>query len=324
MTGVEVKSACFRIGVNNPTPTMPSIFDALSRDTTSAYNSLAAMIEKEQRSHFLSARSCNIYQDSDNDITPDDRMMMVDWAYSIVDTCKFDRMTVAMAMEMVDRFSSNNPGSVTQTYLSDHKQYQLLVVAALYIAIKVTEPVAFGSDLFAEVCNGMYSVEEIEDTELIILRGLGWLINAPSSTLMAYDLLSIIVPKIDLSGKTLSFLLDEIRFQTEYAVRDAYFSRQRPSTIAIAAIFNALDYLDQKSCKEILSALILVMDEQFDCLSQVFETKNRLRCLVERDDVLEEDAMPCPDLEDEDAFHGAQRSTSESTKTSPRTTIDCV
>ncbi len=261
-------------------------------------------------------------------------MKMVDWAYSIVDTCQFDRMTVAIAMEMVDRLLSSTKSSSittqTQTYLSDHKQYQLLVIAALYISIKVTEPVAFGSDLFAEVCNGMYTVEEIEDTEWIILEGLGWQINAPASTQVAYDLLSLILYKVDdLSKETVSFLLDEVRFQAEYAVRDCYFSRVRPSTIAVASIFNALDYLDDReTCKEILSALVLVMDDTFDCLGQVFAAKNRLRCLVERDDVLEEeDELSCPPaLEDETAsFHdGAQRRTSESTKDSPRTVISYI
>jgi hypothetical protein len=37
-------------------------------------------------------------------ITDADRKILVDWCYGLVDNCHFSRDTVAMAMQMVDRF----------------------------------------------------------------------------------------------------------------------------------------------------------------------------------------------------------------------------
>ncbi|KAL7533755.1 hypothetical protein ACHAXR_005435 [Thalassiosira sp. AJA248-18] len=51
-------------------------------------------------------------------ITPDDRMKIVDWCYGIVDECKFDRETVAVAMNIVDRFMSSSAAAAAGTLSS--------------------------------------------------------------------------------------------------------------------------------------------------------------------------------------------------------------
>ena len=76
------------------------------------------------------------------------------------------------AMQMVDRFLSRKHSSVEQ-YLNNGRQFQLVVVTALYITIKVNESfIAIGSDMLAELCCGMYTQDEIESMELAILHGL--------------------------------------------------------------------------------------------------------------------------------------------------------
>ena len=64
-----------------------------SQDTSVLADSLQAMLKREQQPHFR--KSCN-YLNNDSGISSDERMEMVDWAYSIIDTCKFERTNVAM------------------------------------------------------------------------------------------------------------------------------------------------------------------------------------------------------------------------------------
>lgn len=56
------------------------------------------------------------------------RLKMVDWLYTIVDTCKLSRQAVPIAMSFVDRHLSNPRGGDTVTILEDRSKYQLLIM----------------------------------------------------------------------------------------------------------------------------------------------------------------------------------------------------
>lgn len=195
---------------------------------------------------------------------------------------------------MIDRFLSQ-PSITTHLYLNNRKQYQLLAMGCLYIAIKAQEPVAFASDMFASMSNGLYTISDIEDMEKIILHGLQWRINAPTSVQMAYHILSLVFTHLRqqhaddtrnlIEETTWCYLLDETRYQVEYALRDYAFSVfERPSTIALAAILNALDQVDRHERSTVLRTLLLVMDENFASSKRVYNVKQRLTRFVENND----------------------------------------
>ena len=192
------------------------------------------------------------------------------------------------AMEMVDRYLSQQ-NTPTQDFLNDPKQYQLLTMVALYIAIKVNESIAFGSDLLAEISCGAYTVEEIEATELSILHGLGFRLYAPSSFQMAQHILSLIAPHVILRESTWSFILDEVKFGLEYSVRDYFFSTRRPSKVALAAIFNAVDQVDPELFQEFAIVASLVMGSTLATPSELVASKSRLKHLIESEAPKEED-----------------------------------
>ena len=87
-------------------------------------------------------------------------------------------------MNMVDRYllsyepqtsCSTTPDAAQDNgYTHDRHHYQLLTVTALYIAIKINEPVAMDPKIFAATSGEIYSVQEIEDMEQTILKGLEW------------------------------------------------------------------------------------------------------------------------------------------------------
>ncbi|EED86585.1 predicted protein [Thalassiosira pseudonana CCMP1335] len=192
-----------------------------------------------------------------------------------------DRETVAVAMDTADRFFSNQSSYIAQRALLQCRDYELVVMTSLYLAIKLHERVLFGSDLFAEMSNGVYSVDEIERTEIHILQGLSWRVNAPTSIQMSHHILSLVSSRIrpvrQLDDRTWSDVLDEVRYQSEHAVRDYYFCTHRSSTVAIAAIFNAIELLRREDRSVLMTALLIVLQEfDFAETNDLVAAKNRL------------------------------------------------
>jgi hypothetical protein len=155
---------------------MPSATKNLSRDAASVAASLSAMMEKELTIYSCTGYLNTIQSSSPNNlntmtmITSNDRMALVDWCYGVVDHCQYSRETVASAMDMVDRFLSIPSNSTTaDKALRSPDILQLLVVTALYVAIKLNERVVMSSALFAEITRYVYTVEEIEDMERTLL-----------------------------------------------------------------------------------------------------------------------------------------------------------
>ncbi len=285
---------------------MPSATENLSRDAATVAASLSAMMEKE-----LTAYSCtgylnlNMNQSSpptnsnpNTMVTSNDRMALVDWCYGVVDHCQYSRETVASAMDMVDRFLST-PSSTADEALRSPDLLQLLVVTALYVAIKLNERVVMSSELFAEITRYVYTVEEIEDMERTLLSGLSWRCCAPTASQIGHSILSLILPYADddtISEATWGYLMDEMIYQIEYAVRDCYFCTQRASTIALAAICNAVKDGKQIRTHEhrvFLEALPRIKESfSFDSTEVVVAACKRLQVLQdnvqEADDVVPE------------------------------------
>ena len=140
------------------------------------------------------------------------------------------------------------------------------------------------SDFFAAMSKGEYTTSDIETMEFTILNTLSWRIYAPTSIQMAHSILSLIVPHVSniLSeeNNTWGFILDEVQYQTECAVRDYTLCTQRPSTVVMAALFNTINMVsDRDERKVLLHALLLVMNNQgkFASLELILGTRHRLR-----------------------------------------------
>ncbi|EED95560.1 predicted protein [Thalassiosira pseudonana CCMP1335] len=232
---------------------IPSVSVIFSQNDTVTADALAAMIEKERSTYrcidYLHTNRSN-YRTM---ITVDDRRKIVDWCYSVVDHCQFNRETVAIAMEMVDRFLSK-PSLIASRALRSHREYQLLAMSALYLAIKLNERVAFGSEYFSMMSNGAYATEEIEEMETTLLQGLAWRVNGPTSRQIAYHFLSLLCLRLGIE-------IDE------------------RTTIAMAAIFNALELkeMEDKERIDLLSELLIVVKHLDIASSDVlFAARTRL------------------------------------------------
>ncbi|KAL7534068.1 hypothetical protein ACHAXR_006956 [Thalassiosira sp. AJA248-18] len=277
--------------------------------TASIFDSLSHMIEKDCTTYscrdYLNESNCCIESSccNSNKITPDDRMKVVDWCFDIVDTCQHDRDTVAVAINMADRFMSSQ--DTTEDILHHRGQYQLLVITALYLSIKINEFinefVTFPSGKFAAITHDTYSREDIEDMEKKILHRLEWRLCVPTAQIMGsriLDLLELMLSQAvqENAGEpnddrqvglaTWDFLRDELAFQTQNAVREYYFASKRCSTIAVVAILNAIEQVNNADYELLMKALICVLKKfDFDEASVLLEARHRLRCLVGEDDV---------------------------------------
>ena len=272
----------------------------LSRNTEAVADTLSAMIKRE----FTSYSCCDGYLNPSDPtmITADDRKKLVDWCYGVVDHCQFSRETVASAMEMVDRFlaipsNSADAARVCDEALRDQSKFQLLTIAALYVSIKINEHVVLSSELLSEICSQTYTAKEIEIMEGILLTGLSWRCHAPTTHQVGLSILSLILPYVDIPEVTWGFIMDEMKYLTELAVQDYYFSTQRASTTALAAIFNAISDTSTEERREVLRAFLRVIVEcfDFDDSEHIIAARRRLHLLTkpgtEADEILDEGSV---------------------------------
>ncbi len=258
----------------------------LSRNTQAVNATLATMIKSELTTYSCSHSAGYLDSSDPKVITADDRLKLVDWCYDIVDHYQLSRETVASAMEMVDRFlsmpsNSADAARVSDEALSDQSKFQLLIVTALYTSIKLNEKTVISSDLFSEMCRRIYSAAEIEEMERTLLCGLSWRCRAPTAHQVGMSVLSLLLPYVDIPEVTWGFLMDEMKYLTELAVRDYYFSTQRRSTIALAAIFNVIRDCVAVEGQKLLGSYLRVIMEcyDFDYPLQLAAARRRLDSL---------------------------------------------
>lgn len=274
---------------------------ALSADT------LAVMMQQECAAYccldYLNRDGVREVSSGRSKMTPADRTKLADWCYELVDKCEFDRESVAIAMNIFDRFIcritsvlSNRSAqsrfrqdhTISDHILHDHALCQLVCITSLYISIKTNEKVAFAIDDLAALSRGMYTLQDIEDTELLILQGLGWRINPPTSSQFAHHLIVLLQYQVELCGASTPLdrdiwerLRNDVQFETENAVRDYYFTIRRPSTIAVAAIVNAIERADDQHYELLMIHLIEILRAfNFDPPSVLLETCERLHTLM--------------------------------------------
>ncbi len=227
---------------------------------------LCAMMEQDftfSYRDYLSDDSGDVPDDRTNKIgikvTSDDRAKIVDWCYAVIDVFDLNREHVARAMSIVDRFMSSphwEPSSDIlpcfshQDILYDRSMYQLLVVSALYIAIKIDErELFFSAEGLAAMSRGIYSAANIEAMESTILERLSWRVCAPTVVQVGSVIIELMMAQVDVSIGTVvddsrwESILDELQFQSESAVRDYQLATQCPSSsIAYMAIMNAIGF----------------------------------------------------------------------------------
>ncbi len=179
-------------------------------------------------------------------ITRDCRSKMARWCFQVTDYCKFQRETVSIAMQYLDRFlATSSPRA--QRAIHDKKEFQLVAMTCLYIAIKLFEPLAMDAALLAQISHGCYTEKDVTDMEQEILTALEWRVNGPTVHAFVAHLLSLLPSSsYGHDPTTVMTLLDFTNFQADIAVCDYDLALTKPSTVALAAILNSIEGIEKQ------------------------------------------------------------------------------
>ena len=146
----------------------------------------------------------------------------------------------------------------------------------------------------ARASRALYTDEEVAEAEADLLGEPAVDLGAPTSLQLARHFLSLALPGVPLEDTRWSCVLDDVRFQLEYAVRDYYFTLQWPRTVAMAAILNALDDVTSPDRHVTCRVFPPVVNEHFPSPSEVADimaAKQRLRTVMGRDEPVDDDTM---------------------------------
>lgn len=160
------------------------------------------------------------------------RELVVEWKFRVVDSCDYiSREVVVQSTNNLDRYTSLCP--VTPW------SYQLAAVTSLYTVTKIQKyHKQLSLNFFLALCEGRFTAKDIEGMERSMLTALNWRINPPIPIVQSTYLITVALPTI-VTKKQL--ILDLTRFLTEVVLSDYAFVHFKPSTIAVAAVFVAID-----------------------------------------------------------------------------------
>ena len=178
-------------------------------------------------------------------VDADCRTRMAEWCAQVIDFCKFSRETVGIGMSYLDRFMASGVRR-SRRAMTDRKEYQLAAMTALYMAIKLNEPLEMETKLLSDLSRGCYTTAEIATMEIEILEALHWRVAGPTPLEFVQHFLAVGLHDTGAAEHPAveATLLDFSRFQTELAIGMPALLSVTPSRIALAAILNSMEGID--------------------------------------------------------------------------------
>jgi Cyclin, N-terminal domain len=175
-----------------------------------------------------------------NHLLGDWRSQMCSWAYSVVDTFEFSRMSVAMAFNYLDRFLAIE--CLRLPVAISREDFQLFSMTALYLAVKVHESgERLPLDTLVDMSRNYFTHEDFERAESDMIQALQWRLSPPIAsrfliefwnlypideldpwTFRCYDLLEVLVgDSFLLFHKQLHIALATMLFTCELGIQAA-------------------------------------------------------------------------------------------------------
>eukprot|EP00521_Asterionellopsis_glacialis_P010200 CAMPEP_0195302580 /NCGR_PEP_ID=MMETSP0707-20130614/31329_1 /TAXON_ID=33640 /ORGANISM="Asterionellopsis glacialis, Strain CCMP134" /LENGTH=456 /DNA_ID=CAMNT_0040365881 /DNA_START=670 /DNA_END=2040 /DNA_ORIENTATION=- len=192
------------------------------------------------------------------------REKMCEWSYRVVDHFHASRETVALSMNLLDKFMEECD--------CDKSAFKLAAMTTLHVATKLlscssmtthphdlmmfrhqhssgtspSSPVISMSNL-AELSRGEFQVMHMVDMEGIIMETLGWHVNPPTFQSFCHDyIMGYLAPLVD--APVLKAIYPRAMFFCELALFDYGFITIPKSTLALACVLNAMEGLDPQYC----------------------------------------------------------------------------
>lgn len=192
------------------------------------------------------------------------------WCYQVSDYAKFTRETVAIAMNLLDRYLMTTVG---QSARLDREEYQRAAMTSLYISVKIHETEAMAPKFITKLSRGTFAPSEVVAMEAKMLGALQWRLNPPTSLSFIRMLLDIIPTEL-LDGKARQTVYEVSKYQGELAVSEYPMVGVKPSTIAFCSLMNAFESVglfDEDTLNRIERVLSMSIGIDHDVTMKQFE-----------------------------------------------------
>lgn len=202
----------------------------------------------------LSSTAENHNGDS-NGIDPLCRFKMAQWSFQVIDFIQFSRETVSISMNYLDRFLCSGSPRAVQV-LNCRREYQLASMTALFMAIKINEPIMIDMVMLTELSKGIYTKEDFKQMETDILFGLNWRVSGPTAQSFVVHLLALIQQcqqqeqeqlrsttkkQVSFSPTDFQQIYEASTYQIELSVGEHKLMTEKPSVVAIASLWNCIE-----------------------------------------------------------------------------------
>eukprot|EP00547_Thalassionema_nitzschioides_P001803 CAMPEP_0194217260 /NCGR_PEP_ID=MMETSP0156-20130528/20788_1 /TAXON_ID=33649 /ORGANISM="Thalassionema nitzschioides, Strain L26-B" /LENGTH=287 /DNA_ID=CAMNT_0038946253 /DNA_START=91 /DNA_END=954 /DNA_ORIENTATION=- len=215
------------------------------------------------------------------------RRLMVGWCMQVCDFCQFDRRTVFIAINILDRFVARKRHILNNDTDVVKNQFQLAAMACLYTSVKIHEPLAIDPGSMSKLSKGAFSAQEIEEMEFKILETIGWRVNTPTAASFAEIFLKLLPAGLTNSRQE-KIIEQLIQCQISHATTDCTFLGMPASELAFTAAYNAtvltVGLSASEAYQEIQQAIYVKL--------LPLEMENDLIACMQNSDILA-DAKPC-------------------------------
>ncbi|KAL7578125.1 hypothetical protein ACA910_012572 [Epithemia clementina (nom. ined.)] len=158
------------------------------------------------------------------------RARLCEWAMEVVKYYNFPMLAVEVTMNILDRYLAKFVPPHERTMDTLH----LFTLTSLYLALKLTTPERPAPHIFVRLSRSKFTVQDVEQAEMIIVQGLNWHVNPPVAEIFVsiyIQVLSEAYPQ-ELWQRVEASTIDSIRTTTA----DYVWVRFLPSVIAMGAL----------------------------------------------------------------------------------------
>eukprot|EP00980_Cylindrotheca_fusiformis_P007743 scaffold1640_cov101-Cylindrotheca_fusiformis.AAC.10 len=159
------------------------------------------------------------------------RYTIVGWLFEIRQLAQLEEETIEIALSILDRYVATKPKLVV-----DAVAYQLAAVTCLYISAKIHEDAFLTLDHIKLLSGNLYTPDDVEKEESLILNAIEWRVNPPTPSAFADEILNVIPSRMIQRDQIEELLKDQIHNM----LYEAHFVPENDCKLAMAALYNAL------------------------------------------------------------------------------------
>ena len=207
-------------------------------------------LQRENKNNYFAliqrSKCCQVESNTSNDCCSEEnrvvnehrRQEVAEWFCTLIHALNLNRQILPISMSYFDRFLS--------LYICDKSFLTLTASTCIFLAVKVHDPEKLQTvaAIVPQLSRGEIDVRQILGMEIFILKSLQWFVHPPTAEDFAMHFLALVrqcIPDIA-TQDTLQTLEDFVRRSCELSVFDYFFVPKKASHVALAAVFNGLEW----------------------------------------------------------------------------------